>query len=141
MFREYFVRRPYLRDTRENSRLSWLFAFQSGALHVATLPDSFPRASREIHLFLTLSLSLHTLSHTTLIIKKTSHKYREKWLNKITIKFGMELKPTQNSCKLQLYKNKINLRDKVKFDMHLKNFQEFFTYIKTNFAIFFMVHI
>ena len=28
----------------------------------------------------------------------------EKWLNKITIKFGMELKLTQNSRKSQLYK-------------------------------------
>ena len=27
----------------------------------------------------------------------------KKWLNKITVKFGMELKPIQNSCKLQLY--------------------------------------
>ena len=32
------------------------------------------------------------------------HTYREKMIEKITIKFGMELKPTQNSCKSQLYK-------------------------------------
>ena len=30
-------------------------------------------------------------------------------IKKITIKFGMELKPTQNSCKLQLYINHNNL--------------------------------
>ena len=30
-------------------------------------------------------------------------------IKKITIKFGMELKPTQNSCKLQLYINQKNL--------------------------------
>ena len=30
-------------------------------------------------------------------------------IEEITIKFGMELKPTQNSCKLQLYiTNKVN---------------------------------
>ena len=34
----------------------------------------------------------------------------KKWLNKITVKFGTELKPIQNSCKLQLYKaQQINL--------------------------------
>ena len=102
MFCEYFAWRPYSRDTRENSRLSWLFAFQSCALHVAISRVSFSWASLDIHLFFILSLSLHILSHSSLTIKNP-HKYREIWLNKITIKFGTELKPAQNSCKLQLY--------------------------------------
>ena len=34
-------------------------------------------------------------------------------IKKITIKFGMELKPTQNSCKLQIYNSKSRNRDKV----------------------------
>ena len=59
-------------------------------------------ASHEIHLFILLNLSFHTLSHSSHTIKNT-HKYREIWLNKITIKFGTKLKPTQNSYKSQLY--------------------------------------
>ena len=67
-------------------------------IHVATLRVSFSQASREIHLSFVLSLSLHTLSQPLQL--KTPHKYREKkWLNKITIKFDTELKPTQNNCK------------------------------------------
>ena len=35
MFREYFAGMPYPWDIRENSKLAWLFAFQSCALHMA----------------------------------------------------------------------------------------------------------
>ena len=34
-------------------------------------------------------------------------------IEEITIKFGTELKPTQNSCKLQIYNSKSRNRDKV----------------------------
>ena len=33
-------------------------------------------------------------------------------IEEITIKFGTELKPTQNSCKLQLYNSKSRNRDR-----------------------------
>ena len=136
MFCEYFARRPYSQDTRENSRLAWLFAFQSCALHVATSRVSFSQASREIHLFFILSLGLHTLSHSSLITNKNPHKYREKWLNKITIKFSMKLKPTQNNCKSQLYKNnelkckEICVRSKKSWDIEPNNTKNIFFVIR-----------
>ena len=49
-------------------------------------------------------LSFHTLSHTQPIQRNPTKNIEYIRLNKITIKFGMELKPTQNSCKSQLYK-------------------------------------
>ena len=66
--------------------------------------------------FLWSSMSLkssHSLLHTTLTMK--SHiNTRYIRLNKITIKFGTELKPIQNSCKLQLYKVYLSTLDKPK---------------------------
>ena len=82
MFREYFAGRPYLWDTHENSRLAWLFAFQSCALHVALLRVSFSRDTCENHLFILWTLSLHTLSHSSLTIRNP-HTYKEKWLKKL----------------------------------------------------------
>ena len=103
---ESFASPSGVRLTRETlvkiSNLAWLFIFQSCALHVALLRVSFSRDTCENHLFILWSLSLNTLSHSSLIIRNP-HTYREKWLKKFTIKFGTELKPTQNSCKLQLY--------------------------------------
>ena len=102
MFRGYLVGMPYSQDTCEN-QLSWLFVFQSCVEHMlhfaGSLLTSYPRK----HLWSWMSLeSSHSLSHTTFTMK--SHKNTGyKRLNKITIKFGMELKPTQISCKSQLY--------------------------------------
>ena len=97
MFREYFERRLYPRDTCENFRQSWLFAFQSWALHVATLRVSFSRNP------LVLRFKFESSHSYSPLQLKTPYKYRKKWLNKFTIKFGIELKLTQNSCKSQLY--------------------------------------
>ena len=44
-------------------------------------------------------LSLYTLSHTQPIQRNPTLNTRYIRLNKITIKFGTKLKPTQNSCK------------------------------------------
>ena len=95
MFHEYFVGRPYpwtpgWHDSMHSSHVLYTWLFRE-------------LASRKLQMFFILSLSLHTLSHSSLTIKNP-HKYKEIWLNKITIKFGMELKPTQNSCKSQLYR-------------------------------------
>ena len=84
------------------SSLAQLFIFQSCSLHVAFSRISFSRDTREIHQFILLSLSLCTLSHSSLTIKNP-HTCREYMIEEITIKFGTKLKPTQNSCKLQLY--------------------------------------
>ena len=85
------------------SSLAWLLIFRACALHLALSRVSFSQDTHENHLFILWSLSFHTLLHSSLTIWNP-HTYREKWLKKFTIKFGMELKLTQNSCKLQLYK-------------------------------------
>ena len=92
-----------LKTLMKISSLAWLFIFQSCALHVALSQVSFSWDTRENHLFILWSLSLHTFSHSSLTIWNP-HTYREKWLKKFTIKFGMELNLTQNGCKSQLYK-------------------------------------
>ena len=66
--------------------------------------------------FLWSSMSLkssHSLLHTTLTMKSHINTGYIR-LNKITIKFGTELKPIQNSCKLQLYKVYLSTLDKPK---------------------------
>ena len=93
------------------SSLAWLFIFQLCALHVALSQVSFSWDIHKIHLFILLSLILHTLSGSSLTIRNP-HTYREIWLKKFTIKFGTELKLTQNSCKLQLY-NKFQLYEHI----------------------------
>ena len=103
MFRGYLAGRSCPQNTREN-QLSWLFAFQLCAVHMASLRG---KSSRKIPvntpLIFNVALSLHTLSHTQLIQWNLTQNAGYIRLNKITIKFGIELKPTQNSCKLQLY--------------------------------------
>ena len=74
MFREYFVGKPYPRDTHKNSRLSWFFTFQSCALHVVISRVSFLRNPLDLQYKLE---SLHSLSHTTFTIK-IPHKYKGK---------------------------------------------------------------
>ena len=74
MFHEYFVGKPYPRDTHKNSRLSWFFTFQSCALYVVTSRVSFLRNPLDLQYKLE---SLHSLSHTTFTIK-IPHKYKGK---------------------------------------------------------------
>ena len=64
------------------SILAWLSIFQSCTLHVALSRGSFLRDTREIHLFILLSLSLYTLSHSSLTIENP-HTYKEMWLKKL----------------------------------------------------------
>ena len=95
----------------KTSKLAWLFIFQSCALHMALSRVGFLRDTRKIHLFILLSLSLHTLSHSSLTIKPTY--IQGKIIEEITIKFGTELKLTQNSYKLQFYRNKQSIIKKI----------------------------
>ena len=105
MFCGYLAGRLYLQDTCEN-HLSWLFAFQSCAEHMlhftGRLLASYPRKL----LWSSIALSLHTLSYTQPLQWNPTNNTGYIRLNVITIKFGTELKPTQNSCKSQHYKYK-----------------------------------
>ena len=74
--------KSYLRDTREILQAGMTLCFQSCVVQMALSRDSFSRGTREIHLFIVLSLSLHHLLHSTLTIKN-SHKYRKIRLNKL----------------------------------------------------------
>ena len=47
--------------------------------------------------------SSHSLSHTQPIQRNPTYNIGYIRLNRITIEFGIELKPIQNSCKSQLY--------------------------------------
>ena len=68
-----------------------------------TSREVFSRATRENSLDLQFVLSLHTLSHTKHIQRNPTYNTGYIRLNRITIKFGTELKPKQISCKSQLY--------------------------------------
>ena len=128
MFRGYFIgisREDLSRETLVKTschHLLWLFAFQSCAEHmlhfVRRLLASYPR---KLLWFLICLKFSYSLTHTTLIMKSYI-KYRYKRLNKITIKFSTKLKPTQISCRSQLYNLPIWLfRDKTpKIDYRLK---------------------
>ena len=48
MFRDYFARMPYSRDTRENDSLAGLFSFQSCATHMPFSWEPFLRTSDEL---------------------------------------------------------------------------------------------
>ena len=80
------------------SILSWLFAFQLCARHMhhfaGCLLASYPRK----HFSLQFALSLHTLflSHTQPLQINPTCNTGYKRLNRITIKFGTELKPTKH---------------------------------------------
>ena len=44
-------------------------------------------------------------------------------IEEVTIKFGMELKPTLNSCKLQLYKTyHLSFKNPIKIHLRFTNF-------------------
>ena len=68
-----------------------------------TSRESFSWATCKNFFALHYALSLHTLFHTQPLQRNPTKNTGYIRLNKITIKFGMELKPTQNSCKSQLY--------------------------------------
>ena len=104
MFHGYLAGRPYLRNTCEN-QLSWLFAFLSCVEHMALLrgKSSCELPAKTLLIF-NFVLSFHILSHTQPIQWNPTWNTEYIRLNKITIKFGTELKPIQNSCKSQLYK-------------------------------------
>ena len=92
MFCGCLAGRPYPWNTREN-QMSPSCPDSSYSSHFAgCLLASYPR--KHFSLQFALSLHTHSLSHTTLI-NKTHMKYRVHKLNKIIIKFGMELKPTK----------------------------------------------
>ena len=88
-----------------------------------TLREVFSWATREISFDLQWVLSLHTLSHTQPIQTNPTYNTGYIRLNRISIKFGMELKPIQISSKPQLYNLPIWLfRDKTpKIDSRLKH--------------------
>ena len=71
-----------------------------------TLREGYSWATRENFFDLQFALSLHNLSHTQPLQRNPTKNTGYIRLNKIKIKFGTELKPTQNNCKSQLYKNK-----------------------------------
>ena len=99
-------RKGLIRETLAKTNcphLSWLFVFQSCAGHMlhfaGRLLASYPQKLLALH----FALSLHTLSHTQPLQWNLTLNIGYIRLNIITIKFGIELKPTQNSCKSQLY--------------------------------------
>ena len=100
IFHRYLTRRLYSRDTPKHSclNLSWLFTFQSCARHMhhfaGCLVASYPRKLFSLQLLEsshTLSLSLTQPLQLNPTINTGYNK-----LNKITIKFGTELKPTKH---------------------------------------------
>ena len=68
-----------------------------------TSREVLSRVTRENSFDLQFVLSLHTLSHTQHIQRNPTYNTWYIGLNRITIKFGTELKSTQISCKSQLY--------------------------------------
>ena len=70
-----------------------------------TSHEGYSWATLENFFDLQCVLSLRTFSHTQPLQWNPRYNTGYIRLNIITIKFSTELKPTQNSCKLQLYKN------------------------------------
>ena len=99
MFHECLAGRPYLRATRETQLSPSILTLCIPVMCKAYA--SFCRMlSRELlakTLQSSICLSIHTLSlsHTTFTIKNPTINIGYKRLNKITIKFGTELKPTK----------------------------------------------
>ena len=100
MFRGCLAGKPYPRDTYEN-QLSPSCPNSSHSNHVQgiciTSRDAYLRATREnTSVFNALSLHTLSLSHTQPLQINPTWNIRCKRLNKITIKFGIELKPTKH---------------------------------------------
>ena len=72
-----------------------------------TSREGYSRATHKNFFGLQFALSLHTLSHIQPLQRNLINNTGYIRLNIITIKFGTELKPTQNSCKSQLYKTQL----------------------------------
>ena len=100
MYREYLARWPFSRNTRELD--NWRdFSTSSHVLHTWPFRGLlFSRASDELVANYTdssLKLDSLPISHTH-PLQINTHKHRE-IIEEITIKFGMELKPTKASWK------------------------------------------
>ena len=100
MFREYLVRRPYPWDTRK-IQLSLSCPDSSYSNYVQgiciTSRDAYSRATCEnTSIFNFLWVFTHSLSLTQPLQINLTWNTRYKRLNRITIKFGTELKPTKH---------------------------------------------
>ena len=100
MFHGYLARRPYLWDTHK-IQLSLSCPNSSHSSYVQgtciTSRDAYSRATREnTSIFNLLWVFTHTLSLTQPLQINLTWNTRYKKLNRITIKFGMELKPTKH---------------------------------------------
>ena len=89
--------RPYLRDTRENDSLAWLFNFQSCAPHMTLSRLNFSRNPLIFH----LSLSLHQLNTKPNTLK--SHKVQGYKLKQLQHFLSWNKANIKYSCKSQLY--------------------------------------
>ena len=102
---ECFAGRPYPRNTRENQLSQFVMTLRIPIMcwaH-ASLRE---KSSRELLAKTPLIFDeswIFTLSHTQPIQRNLTYNTGYIRLNRITIKFGTELKPTQISCKSQLY--------------------------------------
>ena len=98
MFRECFAERPYPRATRETQLSPFVLILRISVMCRAHA--SFRgMLSRELPvktLQYSICLSLHTHTHTQPLQLNPTINTGYKRLNKITIKFGTELKPTKH---------------------------------------------
>ena len=102
---ECFAGRPYPRNTRENQLSQFVMT-----LHIPVMcwahASLREKSSRELPVKTPLIFDeswIFTFSHTQPIQRNLTYNTGYIRLNRITIKFGTELKPTQISCKSQLY--------------------------------------
>ena len=100
MFRGYLARRPYPWDTHK-IQLSLSCPNSSHSSYVQgtciTSRDAYSRATRKnTSIFNLLWVFTHSLSFTQPLQINLTWNTRYKKLNRITIKFGMELKPTKH---------------------------------------------
>ena len=100
MFHGYLARRPYPWDTHK-IQLSLSCPNSSHSSYVQgtciTSRDAYSRATREnTSIFNLLWVFTHSLSLTQPLQINLTWNTRYKKLNRITIKFGMELKPTKH---------------------------------------------
>ena len=97
MFREYFVERPYLRNTHRIDNLAQLFSFQ----HVLLTWLFCGLASCEIHLFFNSCSIFHQLNTKPNTIK--SHKNTKNKIMQIQHFLSWNKVNIKCSCKSQLY--------------------------------------
>ena len=87
--RETFTKTPYWYDSSPSSHVFYTWLISRVSFSWNLLVHHFKLESSH---FLTL-----------ILYNYKPQKYRKIWVYKITIKFGTELKATQNNCKSQLY--------------------------------------